>query len=80
MITSMRAIYRDGNFCPETPCDVPENAEVELLIQGPAILRPSVTDPCERAQVLRRVTQRMQHNPLPPAAPRLSRNDLHERR
>jgi hypothetical protein len=80
VIQSVRAIYRDGSFRPETPCDVPENAEVELLIQGPAILRPRVTDAHERAHILHRTTERMQHNPLPPAAPRFTRDELHERR
>ena len=80
MIQTIRAIYRDGSFRPEGACDVPENAEVELIIQGPAILRPKVTEADERAQILRRVTQRMQHNPLPSAALPLTRSELHERR
>lgn len=80
MIQRIRAIYRGGAFCPETPCDVPENAEVDLLVQTPTVLRPTVTDAHQRLQILRQVTQRMQHNLLPSASPRFTRDELHERR
>ena len=30
-----KAIYRGGAFVPETQCDLPEDAEVDLLVQGP---------------------------------------------
>ena len=29
-----KAIYRGGAFVPETRCDLPEDAEVDLLVQG----------------------------------------------
>jgi hypothetical protein len=80
MIQRIRAIYRDGAFRPENPCDFPENAEVELLVQETTVRAPSVSDRSERLRILRRITERMQSNPLPSAAPHFSRDQLHERR
>ena len=79
MIKRIRAIYRDGAFCPETPCDLPENAEVDLLVQPPTVSPPSVTDPVERQTILEQQASRMQSNPLPANAPAFSREELHER-
>jgi len=76
----IRAVYRNGAFCPETPCDLPENSEVDLLVQETNVRGPSVTDPDERIRILRRITERMQSNPLPSGAPHFSRDELHERR
>jgi len=80
MTQRMRAVYRDGAFLPAVPCDLPENSEVELVVQEPTTHGPSVTDPDERLRILRRVTGRMRGNPLPADAPRFSRDQLHERR
>lgn len=79
MLRRIRAVYRNGTFCPETPCDLPENSEVDLLIQESNVRRPSVTDPDERIRILHRITDRMQNNPLPAGVLRYSRNELHER-
>ena len=76
----LKAVYRDGAFVPESPCEFPEEAEVELLVQGPLRLPPTVTDGKERLALLKQVTQRMQHNPIPSGAPRFTRDELHERR
>jgi hypothetical protein len=75
-----KAIYRDGAFVPETRCDLPEEAEVDLLVQGPLLAPPSITDPEQRARVLRQVTERMKQNPIPAQALRFTRDELHERR
>lgn len=80
MIQRIRAVYRNGTFCPETPCDLPENSKVDLLVQETDVYGPSVTDPDERICILQRITERMQSNPLPSGAPRFSRDELHERR
>ena len=79
MIERIRAVYRDGVFRPATPCDLPENYEVELLVQDTTMRDPCVSDPDERIHILRRIAERMQKNPLPPGAPRFSRDELHER-
>ena len=75
-----KAVYRGGAFVPETRCDLPEEAEVDLLVQGPLVTAPSITDPEQRARVLRQITERMKRNPIPAEAPQFSRDELHERR
>jgi predicted DNA-binding antitoxin AbrB/MazE fold protein len=76
----LKAVYRNGVFIPEESCDLPENSRVELLVQGPLVIGPEVTDEEERAAILRRVTERMTGNPLPREAPRFTREELHDRR
>lgn len=81
MSQTLKAIYRDGAFIPQTPCDLPEGAEVELTIQGPRLLPPKVTDPEERKRILEEMVERMRANPIPAGAPRrFTREELHERR
>lgn len=79
MTERIRAVYRDGVFRPEIPCGFPENSEVELLVQETTVRSPRVIDSEERLRILRRVTKRMQENPLPPGTPRFSRDELHGR-
>ncbi len=76
----LKAIYREGGFVLQQPCDLPEESEVSLIVQGPARLPPEITDHGEVVRVLKIVTERMRKNPLPPQAPRFSREDLHGRR
>ncbi|MGO8688816.1 MAG: hypothetical protein ACLQLG_04225 [Thermoguttaceae bacterium] len=75
-----KAIYHQGTFVPETARDLPEGAEFELIVQGPLVEPPMVTDPEERAQILKQVAAQMRENPFPAAAPRYTRDELHERR
>ena len=75
-----KAIFRGGAFVPETRCDLPEDAEVDLLVQGPLLVPPAITDPEQRACLLRQITERMKRNPIPAAAPPFTRDELHERR
>ncbi len=76
----LKAVYRDGAFVPSAPCELPEEAEVELLVQGPWLSHPRVTDPAERSQILAGLVDRMRENSLPAEAPRFTREELHERR
>lgn len=80
MEQKLRATYRQGAFIPQAPCDLSDGSEVDLIVQGPAILPPRVTAPGEREQLLRRMIDRMRQNPIPTGAPRLTRESLHERR
>lgn len=80
MIRKFRAVFRNGAFQPVTPCDVPENSEVDLMIQESSVQAPEIGDAAQRLAVLVRITERMQGNPLPETAPRFSRDELHERR
>jgi hypothetical protein len=80
MARSVKAVYYGGAFVPEEPCDVPEDAHVELVIQGPFMLPPQVASPDERRVILERLVARMRRNPIPSAAPRWTRDELHDRR
>ncbi|HEX8721456.1 MAG TPA: antitoxin family protein [Pyrinomonadaceae bacterium] len=81
MSQTLKAIYRDGAFIPQTPCDLPEGAEVELVVRDPHTIPPKVTDPEERRRILKEVVENMRANPLPADAPRrFTREELHERR
>ena len=79
MNATLRAVYRNGVFVPETACQLPDNSEVELVVQGPVVIPPSVADPQERARIRKRVVERMRQNPIPANAPRFTRDQLHER-
>lgn len=80
MSQTLKAIYRDGAFIPQVPCDLPEGAEVELVVSGPRSLPPTVTDPEERKRIMEELIQNMRDNPIPEDAPRFTREELHERR
>ena len=81
MSQTLKAIYRDGAFIPQTPCDLPEGSEVELTISEPRVVPPKATDPGERRRILERMVARMRANPIPAEAPRrFTREELHERR
>ncbi len=81
MSQTLKAIYRDGAFIPQTPCDLPEGSEVELTISGPRVIQPKAADPEERKRILERMVARMRANPIPAEAPRrFTREELHERR
>ncbi len=76
----LRAVFRDGKFVPTDPCSLPESAEVQLTVESPRIIPPTVTDPAERERNLRELVARMMSQPLAPDAPKLTRDELHERR
>ena len=81
MAQRLRAIYQNGAFVPQSPCELPENSEVDLVIESPRVLPPLVTDPAERKRILERMVERMRMNPIPADAPRhFTREELHERR
>jgi predicted DNA-binding antitoxin AbrB/MazE fold protein len=80
MPRSVRAVYHNGVFVSQELCDIPEGSEVELIIHGPPLLPPEVKCSEEKVHILRRTVERMQQNPIPARAPRLTREALHERR
>ena len=80
MSQKLKAVYHRGAFVPKTSCDVPEDSEVELVIQGPFLISSQVVEPEERSRILKAVIKRMKRNPLPAGAPCLTRDLLHERR
>jgi predicted DNA-binding antitoxin AbrB/MazE fold protein len=80
MPRSVKAVYHNGVFITQEFCDIPEGSEVELIIQGSALLPPEVKGSEEKERILRMAVERMQQNPIPARAPRLTREALHERR
>ncbi len=80
MSQRVRAIYQGGAFIPQAPCDLPENTEVELIIEAPRLLPPTIESEEERKQILSRMVERMRANPIPSDAPRFTREEMHERR
>ncbi len=83
MSIRLKVIYTGGAFVPVVPgekLNVPENAEVEITIHDPYTLPPTITDPVERARLLREVAQNMKANSFTGDPPRLTRDELHERR
>ena len=79
MSKSLKAVYRRGAFIPKTPCHLPEDSEVELIVQGPVVTQTEIVDPRERTNMLSNLVTRMQQNVLPQGAPRFTRESLHER-
>lgn len=80
MSQRLKAIYREGAFIPQMPCDLPEGAEVEITIHEANTLPPKVTDSEERKRIMSELIQNMLDNPIPANAPRFTREELHERR
>ncbi|MDB9309581.1 antitoxin family protein [Aphanizomenon sp. CS-733/32] len=80
MQQTLKAIYRNGTFILQTACNLPENLEVELIVQSPQVIPPKITDISARKNFLKSLVERMQQNPIPFAAPQFTRDMLHERR
>jgi AF2212-like protein len=76
----IRAVFQDGKFVPQEPCALPESAEVQITVEPANITPPLITDPEERKRLLKELVERMKATPLAPDAPKLSRDELHERR
>ncbi|MEM8637716.1 MAG: antitoxin family protein [Cyanobacteria bacterium P01_G01_bin.54] len=79
MPQTLKAIYRSGTFILQTACDLPEGAEVELAVKSPQVIPPKIVDVEAKQDFLRQLVARMQQNPIPTNAPRLTREMLHER-
>ena len=79
MYQTVKAIYRAGTFILQEALDVPEESEMELIVQIPLVLAPEITDPTEQTRLLEIVTRRMQQNPIPAGVPHLTREELHAR-
>lgn len=83
MSVRLKAIYKDGAFVPITngeELNVPENTEVELTVHNPYVIPPTAKSEEERQRALRELLESWEKHPLKGNAPRLSRDELHERR
>jgi predicted DNA-binding antitoxin AbrB/MazE fold protein len=79
MLKSVKAVYHKGVFVPRESCDIPEGAEVELIIQCSFLLPPEIRGDEEKKRILRITVERMQQNLIPTEAPRLTREAFHDR-
>ena len=82
MSLRLKAIYKDGAFVPISNGDklnVSENAEVEITVHDPYVL-PTATSDEERERALRELFASWDAHPLRADAPRLTRDEMHERR
>ena len=79
MTNRIRATYRDGVFIPDEPFTLQESTVVQLTVEL-VTTPPAIADPVERARCMAALLERMQNNPIPPDAPRFTREELHERR
>ena len=68
------------SFILQTACDLPEGVEVELFVQSSQVVPPKIADLSARQNFLNLLVERMQQSPIPLAAPRFTRDMLHERR
>ncbi len=83
MSVRLKAIYRDGAFVPipnGEKLNVSENAEVEITVHDPYVLPPTATSEEERERALRELFASWDAHPLRSDAPRLTRDEMHERR
>ena len=83
MSLRLKAIYKDGAFVPLTngaKLNVPENAEVELTVHNPYVLLATATSDEERERAVRELIESWEKHPLTGNPPRLTRDELHERR
>lgn len=88
MLEIIEAVYKNGAFVPEKSFDFPEGARVKIVIETVVqesetksnIQEPTITDPEERKKVLAQLIENMKSNPIPPEAPKFTREELYERR
>ncbi len=83
MSVRRRAIYKNGAFVPVASADklnVPENAEVELTVHDPRVLPATAKNDDERERAWSELLASWDAYPLRADAPRLTRDQLHERR
>jgi hypothetical protein len=76
----IHAVFRDGKFVPNGPCPLPEASEVELVVQSAAGLCSLISDPAERKVAVDALITQMQAAALTSGAPKLTRDEMHERR
>jgi predicted DNA-binding antitoxin AbrB/MazE fold protein len=76
----IKAVYHNGAFIPQEPCDLPEGAEVEVVLKSSRLLPPEEPDPEKRRQIMKELLEDMREHPFPENTPRFTREEIHERR
>ena len=74
------AVYRDGAFHPIEPRDLPEGTSAKVEILPQCVKPPEEPDYEKRRKIVSELVRDMMAHPLPPNAPRFTRDELHERR
>jgi predicted DNA-binding antitoxin AbrB/MazE fold protein len=77
MDATVTAVFEDGVFRPDLPCDLPQGSRVVLAIHG--LGEGVAVSADERRAIRRRVVERMKRNPLPGDAPSFKRDDMYDR-
>lgn len=81
MVVRIKAVYRDGAFIPDTPCVLPQNTHVELTVETPSLVPPTINDPEERKRQRHELVEQMKSRSISTNAPtKLTRDEMHERR
>ncbi len=75
MAGQLSAVFENGVFRPESPCDLPEGTRVTLAIRD----EKAELSVEERRAIRRQVVERMARNPLPEDAPHFRRDDFYDR-
>lgn len=83
MSVRLKVIYKDGAFVPvrnDEKLRVPENTEVEITVHDHYAPWPAAASEEERERTLRELFASWDAYPVRPDAPRLTRDEMHERR
>ncbi|MDJ0580298.1 antitoxin family protein [Crocosphaera sp.] len=64
MLKKVKATYSNGAFIPNSPCDLPENTEVELMVNLPFEYNQDVLDPETRKAIVHELLTRMRQTSL----------------
>lgn len=79
MSQRVRAVYRHGVFEPRESFELPDDVEVELVVEVPRIEAPEIEDPGERARLRDQLAESIRRSPFPAGRPAGTRDELHER-
>ena len=75
---TLKVVYRDGAFIPQTACVLPDGAEGTVSVDELQAHAPDRDEAIRRE--LAEIVADMVRNPLPANSPRFTRDELHERR
>ncbi len=64
MFKKVKATYSNGTFIPNIPCNLPDNTEVELMVNFPSEYAQDVLDPETRKAILHELLTRMRQSSL----------------
>lgn len=80
VVRRIRATYQDKSFRPDSECDIPDGTVVELEVLGPVASPPSEMNSEKRAAIRESLVQRLLDSNLSDDSPKLTRDELHDRR